>query len=684
MGWRDRIADAASDLLGVTVQSTRRVRGLEEMAGEFQQFTAQAQELAYGTLDYFNSRPQEIRPDRRQRLAQRSRVAFISDPLAGREVEMLADFAFGRGIGRPRCVDPDVQDEVDAAWTDPGNLAELTGFGAQRAASNDLKTQANLLALLFEGGGTVKVGWMNFDDVIDVVPDPENRRRALYYLARERRYKWDTKTHTPAFDEQTMGAQGLPVLKYYPHWQNLELAEKEREADPSLEKLPEIKPEDLGAGKVYPVAINRLGEQHFGIPPFARSLRFYSAMNQFTEARVTMAQAATAFVAKRVIKGTPNMVRRQAEGLLNQAGELSSRDVLSGSGDFPRVVEERRMWGPRQAPIPPGSIWNENESDTLQSLSLNSGASAAAQDATIIRAPIAASSGFGQHYLGDASNANLATATTLELPVLMLVQTWQQYFEELYTWFVDRVIEAAVNAGKFGGHAASADALAEGEQPLGELRLAEAMQKRQAEKLTGKDFRFTFEMPKPGRRALPDVTTFVVQTLVAFDPMGTNLALRRAMLAFAVSEGLQIDDVQGLVDEVFPPDKPLEPLPDAGDNPLDTLLLPGAGRLRKDLTTKPVPKKGAAAGGAGAKTGPDGKPASTGTGAKQSSTAPDKVKGSGAMQAGEWLPDDLRDPVERYVQASGDLFTALVSTPAVATALQVEEPAATGRELVTR
>lgn len=682
---RDRISDFASDVLGVTVQPTGRVRALEEAGREFTQFASQASELAYGTLDYFNARPQEIRPERRQRLAQRSRVAFISDPLAGREVEMLADFAFGKGIGRPKCSDPDVQDVVDAAWTDPSNVEQITGFGAQRAASNDLKTQANLLAVMFEGGGEVRVGWLNFDDVIDVVPDPENRRRPLYYLARERKYRWNVKTNSPAFDESTtFGMMGLPVLKYYPHWQNLELAEQERENNPDLEPLPEIKPEQLGAGKVYPVSINRLGEQHFGIPPFARSLRFYSAMNQFTEARVTMAQAASAFVAKRVVRGTPGMVRRQAESVLNQAGELSSRDVLSGSGEFGRMAEERRMWGARQAPMPPGSIWNESESDTLQSLSLNSGAAQAAQDATIIRAPISASSGFGQHYLGDASNANLATATTLELPVLMLVQTWQQYFEELYTWFVDRVIEAAVNSGKLGGTIANADALAEGQRGLGELRLSETADKQQAEKITGKDLRFTFEMPKPGRRALPDVTTYVVQTLVAFDPMGTNLALRRGLLAFSATEGLQIDDVQGFVDEVYPPNKPLEPLPDAGDSPLDTTLLPGAGRLRKDLTQPPMPQKGGK-GGEGKSS--EAKPASTGTGAKQSSTPADKVKGSGAMQAAEWLPDDLRGPVDRYVGASGDLFAALVAQPAIAAALQIEPPAEaaeSGKALVTR
>jgi hypothetical protein len=54
-----------------------------------------------------------------------------------------------------------------------------------------------------------------------------------------------------------------------------------------------------------------------------------------------------------------------------------------------------------------------------------------AQTAQIVRSPIAAAAGFGQHYLGDSSDANLATASTLELPATMRVQSWQQYLRGL-------------------------------------------------------------------------------------------------------------------------------------------------------------------------------------------------------------------------------------------------------------
>lgn len=670
-GLLGRIAETLEQRAGVAVRSTATVERLEVSEREYAAYAAQAEEMAFVALDYFNSRPQEFRPERRALLAQRSRIAFMQDPLAGREIEMLADFAFGKGISQPRCKDKAVQDLVDDAWTDASNQEQLTSFQAQRANSADLKTQANLLALLFEGGGLVRVSWLNFDDVLDVVVDPENHRRVVWYVARERTYEWNAKTHSPAFSTIAIGPGGVPKVKYFPHWRNLDLAEEERANDPTLKPLPKIEAADIGVGKVFHLAINKLGEQHFGVPPFARSLRFYSAMNQFTESRVTMAQAASQFIAKRVVKGGPGMVRRQAEGLLNARSELGSRE-LGGSGDIGRRVEESSLWGARQPPAAPGSIWNENQADTLQSLSLNSGGSQAQADAMIIRAPIAASSGFGQHYLGDASNANLATATTLELPVSMLVQTWQQYFHLLNRWFVERVIEAAINAGKLGGFAKAAEAVQEGLPGLGSLCLSEAFDTRHAEKITGKDLSFSFEMPYPGRRALPDVAAYTTQTLLTFDPMGTNLALRRGLLAWTVAQGMQIDDVAGFVDEVFPPGVPLVPLPDAGPgNPLETAELGKPARLAKAQTTSPMP----------AKSGPNGKPAPTGTGAKQTSTPPDKVKGTGAMQQGDddvlaLLPPDLAEHLRAYTAGVEGLFDLLVQSPAVAASLTVAERAA--------
>jgi hypothetical protein len=246
-----------------------------------------------------------------------------------------------------------------------------------------------------------------------------------------------------------------------------------------------------------------------------------------------------------VTKGGPAQVQKAAQSVLRQAGDLAAT-LRAGQG--PDAL---------QPPPRPGSIFNENEAHTLQPLSLNSGGPGAQADAQIVRAPLSAASGFGQHYLGDASNANLATATTLELPALMQVGAWQESFEQLYRWFLDRVIEEALNSGRLGG------TTAEGSKPLSELRLSEAEDKQEAEERTGKDLSYSFQMPYPGRRNLPDVMAAVTGTIQTFDAGLQNKVLLKEVLTFLFGQGFGVEDPAGLADSILdfelPPPEPAAP-----------------------------------------------------------------------------------------------------------------------------
>jgi hypothetical protein len=94
---------------------------------------------------------------------------------------------------------------------------------------------------------------------------------------------------------------GRPKVRYWPHWRNVDDARSEREMSDTTGEVPleEPPPDKLAKGVVYHVAINQVGEQLRGNPPWARSLRFFTAMNVLTEAHVTMAQAASTFIARR-------------------------------------------------------------------------------------------------------------------------------------------------------------------------------------------------------------------------------------------------------------------------------------------------------------------------------------------------------------------------------------------------
>lgn len=659
-----RLVEEAEDRLGVALRSPSRVRELEVREQEFMSFANDVESLGLYGMDYFHGRPSEMRPERRKRIAQRSRRALMEDPLAGAEAGILGDFGFGKGVPRPVARDPKVQEVVDRAWSDANNQEKLTSYQAQRKLSNELLTCGELFLTLYERGGKIRVGRLDPDLVFDVMPDPEDRLRPLFYLTTVRKYEWDFDLHQPKTDDMLMRGD-RPKVMYWPHWRNVDDAQEER-AEGVIEdgeQQLELPPPDMTAkGVVYHVAINQTGEQLRGNPPWARSLRFFTAMNVLTESHVTMAQAASTFVARRVMRGTPRQLSKAVNAVISQASELGAGragwgggtsdyrvEGTGGSREYPTGSREEpptRPFGAGPPQMPPGSWWNENESSRLEALNLQSGAGQMAQSAQIVRAPIAASSQFGQHYLGDPSDSNLATASTLELPATMRITGWQQWFEDTYRWFTDRAIEAAVKAGLLG------DKLPDDESattPLASLRLHEAEDISAMEARTGRDLSYEFTMPFPGRRQLPDVGTFLQTVCTTMDPNGVSKALRRTMLRFAY-EQMGIDDVATAVMEAIPEKD-----------------VPG-GIGSSDFQPQGAPPGGGQPGanGASANGGPpeDQQP----YGARSNATPPGKAEPAAEAYV---VPDEVGDAVAGYTTGVGDLFSKIVNGAALAATRQL-------------
>lgn len=565
---RERLREGFTDWTGLAVADAGELDTLRESVGQVQVLADEAEDLADRALDMVTGVPREVELTHRRIYARRSRTAFIHDPLAGAEANLRSNFAFGRGISKPEANEEAVQEIIDRAWNDPVNMRKLTSFAAQRKRSNDLLTEANLFPVYFERNGRIRIAFLNPAEVSDIVPDPEDDEVPLYYVSRRVTQEWDFDNDMP---KPTLGVEmegGREKVYYYAHWRFVEAA-IQWATEQGGKKPPLPPPNKQAPGGVEHIAINQIGRTHFGIPPWTRSLRFYSAMNQLTEAQVAMRQGAASIIAQRTRRGGPKDIQKLAGNVLSMVGEIGASRFprrgdppTAGPGTEPKVGK---------APPPAGSWLTTNEGERLEAVNLSSGASQAAQDAQIVRAPIAASSGFGQHYLGDASSTNLATATTLELPTLMEVSAWQEVFEGLYRWFIDRAIESAVRAGQLGGMVAEASTPTD-TRPLNELRLPE--DREEMERRTGIDLGYSFEMPYPGRRNLPDVTSSVTTIAAAFDPMGVNVEMRRKLLDFFARHGLQIDDPAAWVDEVLSED-PGEQVPGSVGWGLLNLTAPG-------------------------------------------------------------------------------------------------------------
>jgi hypothetical protein len=465
-------------------------------------------------------------------------------------------------------VDDKVQEVIDEAWSDPDNQACLTTFPAQVALCTDLVLQSNLFILFFEGDdGKIKLGILNHDLVEDAVRDSQNRLRVLYYVARRREYEWDYQMDRVSLKAtQTMQQSGRPVVQYYQS-----LAATDAQSGKLDTDDPTCPPDKLGEGLVYHIAINRGSEQVFGIPAMRRIVKWMAALNDFMAARVDMTQAAAAFIMRRTVKGSPDQVAKIAAQALSRSSTLAATSM-----DDPNAGTIAP--GPR-----PASMLNESAGVTTEPFSVSTQAAQAQQDAQMIRSQIASAT-WPQHYLGDQSNANLATASALELPVVKKVEAMQELFEGLFRTFCDRVIQKAVDSGKLpteltaeermklrskksdeqvpGGDALTPPSPAQQEPPLAMTdptsgttseELTEAYSgQTQDEKQTERDLGYEFAMPNPLKRAMADLITSIANIARTFDPNNTNAQLSRTLLAVALGQGLELADPAAAVERILP------------------------------------------------------------------------------------------------------------------------------------
>lgn len=572
------LLEAAESKAGMVVMPRNDAQLLEAAWDELRATNRELDMIGWQVLDYLGGQPQEITTMSRRKMVQRARYVWMNDPQAGASVSLMNDFVFGRGVPNPRAKDEAVQNLFDGFWSDPDNKRAITTYAKQITLGTDLALQSNLFFLVFDDGddGKVKMAVLDHDTVENCVRDPENPNRVLYWLVRPRKVSWDFRMDRP--DVSVSNANLRPI--YYEDFSGLKEAKEEQEAGARDEPVPLAPSDRVGKGRVYHIAVNRFSGQVFGVPEFQRTIRWYSAYNDFMKARVDMAQASAAFIMKRKIKGSATQLAKMA------SRALSNRSDLSGALDQAEGM---------QAPPRPGSILDENENLSHENFKIDSGAGNAATDAHMIRAPISAATRFPQSYYGDETNTSLATATSLELPVLKAVESRQEMFEQMFRDMLDLVIERAVDSGnlteertpeeiqkmlspeidaqlnaarvqyeKEGKELVEAHAEVVGSKHNGfTLRyryfldedgtVVEAHEDKAVDETdTKRDLGYEFSMPSPLRRMMGDLVTAVQTIAATFDPNNTNTELTRALATVVFGEALEIQDPADLVDKIWP------------------------------------------------------------------------------------------------------------------------------------
>lgn len=145
------------------------------------------------------------------RAAQLCRILAVSNPLVKRGLALRNAYVWGTGLEiTPR--DPGVGEVI--ALFDDANQASFTGSQAREELERALGTDGNVFLALFTSPltGRVKVRSFPFDEIAEVVSNPDDRDEPWYYLRR-----WIAVEISPTGQRSTIQYEAFyPALGYRP------------------------------------------------------------------------------------------------------------------------------------------------------------------------------------------------------------------------------------------------------------------------------------------------------------------------------------------------------------------------------------------------------------------------------------------------------------------------------------
>jgi len=273
--------------------------------------------------------------------------------------------------------DKKVKKILDDFWDARINKPVLSCKG-QRKNSYKLLTDGNVYFALFLGAeGKVTVRRIDTLEITDVITNPDDKEDIRYY-----KREW---TNT----------QGKSVKAYYRSWQNI----KDEGVLDSSGKL---------ITKTEEALIYHMEREPNGLPLLLPAMDWIKLYRQFLAARVAVILALARFAWKtKVPSGAVSKVKAKTDQTKPDAG----------------------------------SWLIENMGSDTQPIKTDTGASGAYQDGRMLKLMICAAVGITEQYFGDISIGSLATAQTVELPMVKMFNSYQTLWLEAYEDISNMVLE---------------------------------------------------------------------------------------------------------------------------------------------------------------------------------------------------------------------------------------------------
>ena len=384
-------------------------------------------------------------------------------------------------------------DALSEFWEAAENMAVLTSPQAQREKSTELQLDGEVFFAIFENGsGPVLLGDIDPVEITQVIPRTNNAKVPIWYerTTYPERYDYQNRQWVPDKD-------GEAKITYYQHWLN------EPEADDPEPPSELVDPK----ARIYHVSVNKVSRQQRGNSELKRVVEWARGFHEYMESRLSIARAVNRVAQRVVVDGGPTEVARVMQ-------QFSSGDSLALKRVPYQDVENA---------APEAGTMFHNPQVKLEPSNFETGGSVANADKKAFLGMISSGVGWPMHYLGDEGAASLSTLTSMEMPLLKMVEDRQ----ELWSGVISDLCFIALKAA-------------------------------------GVAVRPSVTMPQVLQRDIGLFSAAILAIKQALDPSGQNVPLLRWMLKEALGAFGERDPAR-VVEEIFPDDyEPPAPPPPPG------------------------------------------------------------------------------------------------------------------------
>ena len=347
----------------------------------------------------------------REEEVKRSVYSYETFPAYKHAIELDKAFVLGSGIQKPQSANPLIQFCIDDVWDNPENEETFTGYNAMTRQIDLMQGTGEIFYLIYvneETGQSIIRVAQDSTKIKNIVTDPGDRDKVLFY-------EYEMTKHEYNFESRTYADKNVTI--FVPC-----IMADDEELTSGLKDKSKLKTMLYGYNKQTKTRLyGYLGAYYRGVkgglrglPPYRTTYKWVEALKQIVSAAATMAKAKSKIAWKASIKG--------GVGKTAMAGVKKSIQAIESDLSIANVSAAD------------ASTMIENEQKATYDAVDNKLNQQGYRDTqTMIMQQLASGFDKSEHYFGNPENANLATATSMELPVLKSFENIQQLFSDTVT-----------------------------------------------------------------------------------------------------------------------------------------------------------------------------------------------------------------------------------------------------------